>query len=122
MLDKFIAAHEILSVGITPMGYRCTDLIVDDPQGLIDRIAGTNYYISQINWWELTPIAAGGVLGMGGPRDPRAPEEQFFSEIVHLSKEFNATSTVEDYRSYIARVKLSYPDADLYPGFDIVAK
>ena len=122
MLNTFIESHKILEVGIAPDGYLCADLIVNDVAGLINQIAESDFYVSQINWWESALIATGSKLGMGGPPDPRDPEKKFFSEVVHIGKRFDAESSVQDYFSYIESVKSGYPNVMLHPSFDIARR
>lgn len=119
---KFLQEHAIMEVGNRLPEHICTELIVDDPALLIALVVQHGYYISEIQWYERGKICTGTKLGMGGPSDPRAPEEYFFSEVVHISKGFPMTAEATDYLSYIDEIRSRYPDCDLHPSFDVAMR
>ena len=101
--------------------YLYIEAIVKDPLELINILDGSNYYISEISWWHRVHIGQTSMIGGGGPRDPRYPQDYYFSE-TFLAKEFSVDTPTYEYVEYINSVNSQYPMLDLYPGFDVVRK
>ena len=99
-----------------------TELIVDNPIQLVEKVISQGLYIPCIIWWDRARIDIGSKIGMGGPRDPRDPDTYFFAEIPHLDKYFGELTTKEEYCQYIEGVLSAYPEFELYPGFDVAIK
>lgn len=121
MILEFIEEHRILDVGATLSGELFAEVILDLPHEFIDIVINSDYYISKISWWERAKIHTGSTLGFGGPRDPRAPEEFFFSE-TNICREFGITTTRDEYYSYIKSIHAEYTKISLTPSFELQYK
>lgn len=117
-IERYINVHLILKNAYDVPGCLYTDLIVDDPIGLIEAIDGSRYFISEILWWERTLQGQQPKLGAGGVADPRSPDDYFLAE-TSLCEEFEKTAVKQDYCEYFQRINLLYPEICLYPSFDI---
>lgn len=118
MILDFIEQHIILDIGKALPGELFAEVILDSPYTFIDVVLNNGYYISKINWWERAKISTGSTTGFGGPRDPRAPEEYFFSEI-GVSREFDVIATIDEYYRYINTVQDNYKKIPLFPSFEL---
>ena len=114
-LDYF-EKHRILAYSAE--GFIAVDAIVDDPVEFIEVVRLSDYYISEIIIWDRVPIGESSAIGYGGPPDPRAAEEYYFSESF-LSCEFNEQTEASEHHKFIQKCIDQYPDCDLYPGFTI---
>ena len=118
MILEFIKQHKILDIGCASPGELFAEMILDLPFDFVDAALNDNYYISRINWWERARIQSGSLLGFGGPRDPRAPQKFFFSE-TSLCKEFDLTTTTDEYYDYINSIQTQYKNICLVPSFEL---
>lgn len=98
------------------------DVIVDNPFELIDVVLENKGYISCVMWWDRVKTNKGSRIGMGGPRDPRNPNMYYFAEVAHLDRYFDESTSKEEYCKHIRNILSTYPNNDLYPGFDIRKK
>lgn len=117
-MEQYIAEHLVIKIGRDSPGYLCTEIIVDNPEEFIERIATSQYFVSGILWWERALLDEHPKLGGGGPLDPRSPNDYWFAE-TFLEEQFQKDSTKQDYCDYIQRIHALYPSIDLYPGFDV---
>ena len=113
----YFEKHRILASSAE--GFVTVDAIVDDPAEFIEVVQLSDYYISEIIIWDRVPIGEGSAIGYGGPPDPRAPEEYYFSESF-LIREFHEQAEASEHHGFIQRCIDQYPDRDLYPGFTIL--
>ena len=130
-IDDFLQDHLILIELLPPDtktlsvqkkindGGVITEILVDKPLDLVKVVLQNGCYVSCIRWWHRVTLNEGSPIGMGGPRDPRDPNNYFFSEVVHIEKAFEQSATEKDYCDYITEISQMYPIYDLYPGFDI---
>lgn len=121
MFLEFIEQHKILAIGSVLPGELFAEIILDAPYEFIDVALDNNYFISKISWWERAKIRTGSMIGFGGPRDPRVPEEYFFSE-TGICREFGATTTTDEYYSYINNTQAEYKKLCLIPSFELQYK
>lgn len=77
--------------------------------------------ISTIIWYEHAKIHAESNFGFGGPKDPRFPQEYFFSE-TGLSKAFDEFTDKDEYCSYMKEVQSQHLGVPLIPSFQIFRK
>ena len=120
-IHDFLNKHMIVKIGAAPLEYVCSELIVDNPEELIDVVLETGCFISSIRWWERTHLLSTPNLGYGGPLDPRCPSSYFFAE-TDLEQEFDEGTLKNRYIEYLQFVKSRYPQYNLYPAFDIKKK
>lgn len=116
-LKEYIERHLITRIGFTPPGYIATEVIVDDPESLIDAVIEHKCYISSVLWWDNVRVGIGSPIGYGGPGDPRS-EEFFFSETL-ICREFESNTTKNEYKAYLDEVWKMHRERNLYPAFDI---
>ena len=118
LVYEFIKQHRIVDIGHKLPGELVSEIILDLPFEFIDIVKKSNYYISRISWWERASIHAGSILGLGGPRDPRDPEEFFFSE-TGICRDFSVTASKTDYCNYIGSIISQYQNLNLFPAFEL---
>ena len=118
-IEAYVINHTIVKVGNTLPKYLFNEVIVDNPIELISLVnENKSCYISYILWWVRAKISEGSAIGYGGPRDPRNPDESFFSETI-MCRNFSENTDIKEYLAYIEETLKSHPNYDLYPGFDI---
>lgn len=115
-LEEYLNKHKI--IGTTQAGCFCVDTIVSCPVEFVRTITASNCYIAEIIMWVRTNRQVGSQLGYGGPPDPRAPDDYFFSETLY-AKQFSITATEDDYVRFISEARAKQPNAELYPGFTV---
>ena len=115
----YFEKHRILTSSAE--GFVAVDAIVEDPFEFIEVVKLSDYFISEIIIWDRVRIGVGSVIGYGGPPDPRAAGEYYFSESL-LSCEFDDQAETSQYYEFIHCCIDKYPDCDLYPGFTICGK
>ena len=118
-MREYLCRHMI--VGTFTAGYICVDAIVDDLEGFVGVVNSNDYYISEIIMWDRVAIGMDSKIGYGGPADPRAATEYYFSE-TFLSKTFQSTDCPDAYLHFISECMAKYPDHDLFPSFTVVCK
>lgn len=118
-MNEYLAQHMI--VGTFPPGYICVDAIVDNPEEFIDVVKTNGYYISEIIMWDRVAIGMDSEIGYGGPADPRAASEYYFSE-TFLSKTFQNTDCADICLHFISECFEKYPNYDLFPGFTVICR
>lgn len=118
-LREYLKHHMI--VGTFLPDYFCIDAIVDDPEEFIRQISTSDCYVTEIIMWARVRIGEGSKIGYGGPPDPRAPSEYFFSETL-LSKMFDETDEEDRYMRFILNSRSENPDYDLLPSFTVAAR
>lgn len=116
-VGTYLSNHEVVQIGTPPIGYICCDAIVDNPDELVAVVHNTEYYISRIQWWDYTRIGCASPIGYGGVADPNNPG-YYFAE-TDILKEFDSSTTTMGYRNYIAEIKASYQQYNIFPSFDI---
>lgn len=117
-IDDYLKQHMIVKIGMTLPGYICCETIVDNPKELVPIVRKNGYFISEILWWDRVDIVSGSKIGHGGPRDPRSPNSHYFAE-TDIQKVFDTILEDEEYYEYFDQIKQTYPDCNLFPGFDI---
>ena len=118
LLD-YVKQHTVTTVGNSSReNVVFVETIVEDPIELIRLVTESGCYISEILWWDRTPINEASPIGYGGPLDPRDSKNYFFAE-TYLQDSFDAHTTQDEYIAYLDKIKQAYPDRDLYPGFDV---
>jgi len=120
LFNEYLDRHLIVQIGIRSPEYVCAEAIVDNPDELISIIEGTAYYISHIRWWDHVKIGVVSPIGYGGTRNPR-DYDYYFAE-TDICKDFDISTTLDEYRDYLAQVKGRYIDYSIYPAFDIKEK
>ena len=121
MIFEFIQTHKILEIGLPKSVDSFAELILDNPNEFVNVVSQSGYYISTIIWYEHTKIHAESNFGFGGPKDPRFPQEYFFSE-TGLSKSFDELTDKDEYCSYMKEVQSQHPGVPLIPSFQIYRK
>ena len=116
-IKKYLSQH--LIVGSFLPDFVCIDAIVDDPEAFIRLVTANNCYVTEIIMWDRVKIGAGSKIGYGGPPDPRAASEYYFSETI-LTRTFRDTETDSAYIHFISESMAQYPDSDLFPSFTVV--
>lgn len=116
MLCDFIDKHMILKIGGQYSSDSSAELILDEPYKFVEIVLQSGYYISAINWYEYAKIHLGSKLGFGGPRDPRFPEEYFFSE-TSIGKTFNEATGIDEYFAYMKKMQSHDFSISLVPSF-----
>ena len=76
-IEDYLNDHTIIKIGVSPPGYICSEVIVDNPAELISIIRENGCYIAEIRWWDCVEIVSGSSIGYGGPRDPRGPDSHY---------------------------------------------
>ena len=121
-ITEFLEKHTILTVGSKPnANYIASEVIVDDPYGLIAVMDFDKCYISEILWWDRVRISASSTIGYGGPCDPRAPNDYRFAE-TYICENFKETTTKDEYIKYLDKTFDVYKKFEIYPAFDIEKK
>ena len=121
MIFEYIEKHKILEIGFQPSGESFAELILNEPYMFVDVVSQSNYYISTIVWYERAKIHTGSKMGFGGPKDPRSPQDYFFSE-TSLCKTFDESTRKDEYRSYMDEIQSKYSGVLLFPSFQICRK
>ena len=120
-IEDYLNDHTIIKIGVSPPGYICSEVIVDNPAELISIIRENGCYIAEIRWWDRVEIVSGSSIGYGGPRDPRSPDSHYFAE-TDIHKVFNTFSQDEDYYEYLSHIQNNYFNFNLFPAFDIMGQ
>lgn len=124
MMDLLVCLNEhvITTVGRSDED-KCViiEAIVDNPEELVEQVIKNDCYISQIIWWDRALCSKGSSIGMGGPLDPRDPDNYYFAEL-YICDTFGPETTADEYVEYLNRIKKKYPMCDLYPDFNIYRK
>lgn len=117
-LNQYISKHLVVQIGHPVSGYAYTDIIVDNPVGLVEFVDNSMYYICGVLWWEKVYKGNSPQLGTGGIVDPRDPSNVWLAE-TFLSYEFEKDASRQDYLQYLKSIQQEYPEIPLYPSFDI---
>lgn len=120
MLLEYVKNHVVLVVDGQPFNGQTFELIVDSPLEFVALLLENGYFISAINWWERARIAAGSKCGFGGPRDPKLPDEFFFSD-TSIGREFCVRTTLDIYYDYLKETTEAFNNVELVPSFEVQA-
>ncbi len=120
-IADYLTEHLIHNNIITLPEYLYSEVIVDEPKEFARIILENGCYICSILWWEYARIGGSPQLGYGGFRDPRNPNEHFFSE-TDICDVFLESSTLRDYWGYMDGIWRKYSHIPLFPAFDISRK
>ena len=121
-LLQYLKKHIIVSIGSLETD-KCVivEVIVDNPEELLEQVIKNDCYISEIRWWDRTPIFTQSKIGYGGTPDPRDPQNYYFAE-TDLCNSFGKTTSIPEYVKYLEDIKKQNFMYDLYPAFDIYKK
>ena len=102
---------------------RCViaEVIPENPISLVKHVFENGCYISEIRWWDRTPIFTKSKIGYGGTPDPRDPQKYYFAE-TDIYSTFGKGTTAEELFGYLEKIKEQYSEYDLYPAFDVYLK
>ena len=115
IISDYLKDHLIIKIGVDQL----SDIIVDDITLFLKTIKKTQYYISNIQWWEHLLISdREKSIGGGGPVDAKN-EEFYFSEMYYMGDSFWPNTSEEELLTYIEKCKRSYLDKNIYPSFSL---
>jgi hypothetical protein len=111
----YLEDHLIMKIGVDQL----SDMIVDDIPLFLKTIKKTQYYISNIEWWEHLLISdREKSIGGGGPID-KNNEKFYYSEMYYMSNSFSPDTSEEELLTYIEQCKKAYPNNNIYPSFTL---
>ena len=118
---EYLAEHLIARIGADLPEQICSEVIVDNPKEFIHFLFQHDCYVSAIMWWERVSIESTPQIGYGGVPDPRNPSRFYFSE-TDIWRQFNKSTGVEEYYSYLCEVYCEYSHLELFPAFEVCKK
>lgn len=116
-IDKYISEHLVQQISSV---YRYHELIMDDASDFVTIVAISDYYISEINWFEHLAVEENSELAGGGPLD-KQNGGTYYAES-YLYKKFTKEDSAEDILSYIKNIGDKYLPHKLCPAFCLTVR
>ena len=116
-MHTYLKKHLIVQNCLDSPNYLCLEAIFDNPEELISILSQTEYHICHISWWDYVSLADTSSIGYGGVRDPNNP--MFYFAETDICRDFDCSTTSEEYLDYLLHVKSMYPNHTIFPAFDI---
>lgn len=123
-LREYLHRHAMVNVNSQVAEVIFSEVIVDNWEELVERVYALGFRISQVGWWEHTPIGSTPVLGSGGHKELTNPDF-YFADIYMdgFTKDFSFDAKPEQIKSYILKVQGEFEcRCKMVPAFTIIGK
>lgn len=120
-LKEYINRHTVVDINPKAVGVLFSEVIVSDWEALLERVYALGFCVSQVGWWEYTPMGSSPVLGGGGHKDLTNPDF-YFADIYMdgFAKHFPPDAKPEEIRDYIRKVQGEFAHlCKIVPAFTI---
>lgn len=118
-MDKFLYDY-INSHLIVKISDNYRDIIVNNPYEFVAFLEKTEFFISEILWFDRAKIEIGSSIGYGGPIDNQ--DNNFFWAETYICDTFSEQTTTRNYQEYLKKTAQQYSDYSLYPAFTLNLK